>query len=89
MHKIFSEKNLAEIHLGTGLLFFSNPSCMINQTSYNKNNTIYYALDFGFSLKHFFSEHFFTAAVCDFSLVFPYTEQLFIIQPALIAGLNF
>lgn len=89
MHKIFSENNLAEAHLGTGLLFFNNPSCIINQTSYNKNNTIYYALDFGFSLKHFFSEHFFTAAVCDFSLVFPYTEQLFIIQPTLIAGLNF
>ncbi len=89
MHKIFSEKNLAEVHLGTGLLFFNNPSCIINQTSYNKNNTVDYAFDFGFSLKHFFSEHFFTSAVCDFSLVFPYTEQLFIIQPALIAGLNF
>ena len=89
MHKIFSEKNLAEIHLGTGLLFFNNPSCIINQVSYNKNNTVYYALDFGFSLKHFFSERFFTAAVCDFTLVLPNTEQLFIIQPALIAGLNF
>ena len=89
MHKIFSEKNLAEAHLGTGIIIFNNPSCIINQTSYNKNNTVDYTFDFGFSLKHFFSEHFFTAAVCDFSLVFPYTEQLFIIQPALIAGLNF
>ncbi len=89
MHKIFSEKNLAEAHLGTGIIIFNNPSCIINQVSYNKNNTVYYALDFGFSLKHFFSERFFTAAVCDFSLVFPNSEQLFIIQPALIAGLNF
>ena len=89
MHKIFSEKNHVEGHFGTGIVYFNNPSCIINEVSYRKNNSVYCALDFGFSLKHFFSERFFTAVVCDFSLVFPYSEQLFIIQPALIAGLSF
>lgn len=89
MHQIISEKNLAEAHLGSGILLFNNPYCIINEVSYKKNTSFYYTLDFGISVKHFFSEQFFSAVTCDFLFVFPNSERLFIIQPALIAGLNF
>lgn len=88
MHTIFTNKNTIEVHLGTGIAIFNKPFCFINELTYNTKNTILYALDFGFSLRHSFNDRFFAAAVCDFSLFFPYSERLLIIQPSLIAGIN-
>ena len=86
--KIFSEKNLLEAHIGTGLSIFSKPVCTINELSFYRNNAVYPSLDFGLTFKHFFSNRFFAAMVCNISCQFPSSDKIIIVQPALTAGLT-
>ena len=87
-HPIFTDKNLIEAHLGTGLTLFGSPACIVNEQTFNRNNALYLAFDFGITFKHLFSDRIFIAAVCDFSYIFPYSDRVLIVQPAFTAGIN-
>ena len=88
LHTVFTNNNLLEAHLGTGVGIFAKPICSVNELSFNRKNVPYITLDFGFSFKHFFSDKFFIAALCDITYILPYSEKIILIQPAVTAGLN-
>ena len=88
LHTVFTENNLLEAHLGTGVGVFTKPVCTVNELSFNRENASYITLDFGLSFKHFFSERVFISALCDVTYILPFSDRIILVQPAVTAGLN-
>lgn len=88
LHTVFTENNLLEAHLGTGVGIFTKPVCTVNELSFNRKNASYITLDFGLSFKHFFSDRVFISALCDVTYILPFSDRLILFQPAVTAGLN-
>ena len=88
LHTVFTENNLLEAHLGTGVGIFTKPVCTVNELSFNRKNASYITLDFGLSFKHFFSERVFISALCDVTYILPFSDSIILIQPAVTAGIN-
>lgn len=83
-----SEKNIFEIHAGTGITGFYKTNCNINNQNYTSDTSLNISLGAGFSFRHNFSEKVYASFLCDFNYMIPYSNKLFFIQPAIIAGLN-
>ena len=88
LHTVFSEYNLLEAHLGTGITFFTKPVCTVNELLFTRKNYVFFALDFGLAFRHFFTDRFFVSAACDITCILPYSDRLLIVQPILAAGLK-
>ena len=88
LHTVFTENNLLEAHLGTGVSIFTKPVCTVNELSFNRENASYITLDFGLSFKHFFSDRVFISALCDVTYILPFSDRMILVQPAVTAGLN-
>lgn len=85
---IFNQKNLLEIHFGTGIAYLENINIKINDLISSNIKSLNLALNFGFSLNHFFTEKIFSSFLVNFTYCIPSENKIILVQPGLIFGIK-
>ena len=84
--KVFSSKNLFELHAGLGLAGFFNSTCQLGNIKSSPAQATRLLFNCGLSLKHNFSKNTFCCLSFNFNYAFLPAEAFFFFEPSITGG---